>query len=333
MYCRPFPAHRSGSILLAPVRASLIMAALGLASCTEPGQSAYQGYAEGEFVRVAAPFAGSLTKLAVARGGQVKAGDPLFVLEQENEAAARNEAADQLRRAEAQLDNLKKGRRAPELEAIQAQKAEAQAALGLAEAQLKRQERLAASGFISRDALDQVKSTVAREGARVAEYEAQLKTARLTAREDEIRAAEFDVAAGRAALAQAEWRLSQKSVPAPASALVQDTLYVQGEWVPAGAPVVSLLPPQNIKVRFFVPERELGRIRVGDKVIVSCDGCAQPVRAPITYVSPQAEYTPPVIYSRETRAKLVFLVEARPTPEDAVRLKPGQPVDVRLESP
>jgi HlyD family secretion protein len=321
-----------GSALLVPFRAGLVVAALGLASCSEPAQQAYQGYAEGEFVRVAAPFAGSLTKLAVARGGQVKAGDTLFVLEQENEAAARIEAEDQVKRAEAQLDNLKKGRRAPELEAIQAQKAEAQAALRLAEGQLKRQERLAASGFISRDALDQVQSAVARERARVAEYEAQLKTARLTAREDEIRMAEFSLAAARAGLVQAEWRLSQKSVTAPANALVNDTLYVQGEWVPAGAPVVSLLPPQNIKVRFFVPERDLGRIRVGDKVVITCDGCPQPVSAPITYVSPQAEYTPPVIYSRETRAKLVFLVEARPAVEDATRLKPGQPVDVKLQS-
>jgi len=314
-------------------RAAWILAMLGIAGCSQPRQNAYQGYAEGEFVRVAVPFAGTLTKLGVARGGQVKAGNQLFVLEQENEAAGRIEAEDRVKRSEAQLENLKKGRRVPELEAIEAQKAEAQAALRLAESQLKRQERLAASGFISRDALDQVQMAVARERARVAEYEAQLQTARLTARQDEIRAAEFDVAAARAALAQADWRLAQKSVAAPQDALVHDTLYVQGEWVPAGSPVVSLLPPQNIKVRFFVPERDLGRIRVGDKVLISCDGCPQTVTAPITYVSPQAEYTPPVIYSTETRAKLVFLVEARPAAAEATLLKPGQPVDVTLQNP
>jgi HlyD family secretion protein len=314
-------------------RLGSVLLALGLGGCTDSGPQAYQGYAEGEFVRVAAPFAGSLTKLAVARGGHVQTGDPLFVLEQENEAAARREAQDRLQRAEAQLDDLRKGRRVPELEAIQAQKAEAQAALRLAESQLTRQEKLAAAGFISSDALDQFRSAVARERARVAEYDAQLRTARLTAREDQVRAAEFEVAAARAALAQAEWRLSQKSVAAPAAALVQDTLYVQGEWVPAGAPVVSLLPPANIKIRLFVPERDVGRIRVGDKVRVACDGCGEPVVASISYVSPQAEYTPPVIYSRETRTKLVFLVEARPAPADAARLKPGQPVDVTLERP
>ncbi len=314
-------------------RAAWILAMLGIAGCSQPRQNAYQGYAEGEFVRVAVPFAGTLTKLGVARGGQVKTGDQLFVLEQENEAASRIEAEDRVKRSEAQLENLKKGRRVPELEAIEAQKAEAQAALRLAESQLKRQERLAASGFISKDALDQFRSAVARERARVAEYEAQLQTARLTARQDEIRAAEFDVAAARAALAQADWRLAQKSVAAPQDALVHDTLYVQGEWVPAGSPVVSLLPPQNIKVRFFVPERDLGRIRVGDKVLISCDGCPQTVTAPITYVSPQAEYTPPVIYSTETRAKLVFLVEARPAAAEATLLKPGQPVDVKPQNP
>jgi HlyD family secretion protein len=307
-----------------------VLVAVGLMSCTDSGPAPYQGYAEGEFVRVAAPFAGSLTRLAVARGGQVQAGDPLYVLEQENEVAARREAEERLQQAEAQLEDLKKGRRVPELQAIQAQKNEAQAALGLAESQLKRQEKLAAAGFISRDALEQYRSTVARERARVAEYDAELRTARLTAREDQIRAAEFEVAGARAALAQAEWRLSQKSATAPAAALVQDTLFVQGEWVPAGAPVVSLLPPANIKIRFFVPERDVGRIHVGDRVRVTCDGCGDAVTAAVSYVAPQAEYTPPVIYSRETRAKLVFLIEARPAPADAVRLKPGQPVDVTL---
>ncbi len=309
-------------------RMALLLVAVGLAGCADTVPSPYQGYAEGEFVRVAAPFAGNLTQLAVARGGQVKPGDPLFVLEQENEAAARREAQERLQRAEAQLDDLKKGRRLPELEAIQAQKSEAQATLSLAETQLKRQQQLAAQGFISRDALDQFQSAVARDRARVAEYDAQLRTARLTAREDQIRAAEFDVSAARAALAQAEWRLSQKSVTAPTAALVHDTLFVQGEWVPAGAPIVSLLPPANIKIRFFVPERDVGRVHVGDRVRITCDGCGEPIGAAVSYVAPQAEYTPPVIYSRETRSKLVFLLEARPAPADATRLRPGQPVEV-----
>ena len=125
--------------------------------------------------------------------------------------------------------------------------------------------------------------------------------------------------------------LTQKSLRAPQDGYVTDTLYVQGEWVPAGSPVVTLLPPANTKVRFFVPERILGSIRLGQQVSVLCDGCGEPVPAPVTYVAPQAEYTPPVIYSRENRAKLVFMVEARPAPAHAAKLHPGQPVEVRLQ--
>ena len=100
--------------------------------------------------------------------------------------------------------------------------------------------------------------------------------------------------------------------------------------MPAGAPVVSLLPPQNIKARFFVPETVLGAVRIGQQVEMRCDGCAAPVAAQITFISPQAEFTPPVIYSRDARAKLVFLIEARAAPGDAVKLHPGQPLEVRL---
>jgi HlyD family secretion protein len=138
------------------------------------------------------------------------------------------------------------------------------------------------------------------------------------------------VEAARAVVAQAQWRLGQKDQPAPRSGLVQDTFFVPGEWVPAGKPVVSLLPPENVKLRFFVPEPLIGRLRTGQKVSAACDGCGNPVEATISYVAPKAEYTPPVIYSKEARAKLVFLVEARVAAADAVRLHPGQPVDVTL---
>jgi len=112
--------------------------------------------------------------------------------------------------------------------------------------------------------------------------------------------------------------------------LVQDTLYVQGEWVPAGSPVISLLPPENIKIRFFVTEKGLGGLRLGQTVKISCDSCGPAINANISYVSPQAEYTPPVIYSKENRSKLVFLIEAKTSPVDAIKLHPGQPVDVAL---
>jgi len=303
---------------------------LALAACSDQGPRSYQGYAEGEYVRVAAPFAGTLQTLAVKRGAQVKAGDALFALEQENEAAARREAEERLKNAEAQLANLRKGKRPTELDAIRAQLAQAEAGLKLSAVQLKRQEQLVAQSFISRERLDEARTAYARDTEHVSELRAQLATARLAARPDEIKAAEYNVEATKAALAQAEWKLAQKSVKSPVAGLVQDTYFVTGEWVNANQPVVSLLPPQNIKVRFFVEERHLGAVKVGQKLGITCDGCAAPVAAQVSFISPQAEFTPPVIYSRQERAKLVYLIEARPSAEDAVKLHPGQPVEVKF---
>ncbi len=281
-------------------------------------------------MRIAVPFAGNLNLLAVHRGMQVQAGAPLFALEQENEAQAKREAAERLRQAQARLDNLKKGKRPSEIAAIEAQQAQAQAALKLSETQFQRYEKLFAEGIVPREKLDEARSAYARDQAKVQELAAQLEAATRLGRQDEIAAAAADVEAARAVLAQAEWRLAQKAVKAPADGLITETLYNQGEWVPAGSPVISLLPPQNIKVRFFVPETVVGGLRVGQTVAVACDGCKQKFTARIGYISPQAEYTPPVIYSKENRDKLVFLIEALPAPEDAVKLHPGQPVDVRL---
>lgn len=310
--------------------AALALLAVALASCTQPEPSGYQGYVEAEYARVAAAFAGTLERLDVQRGAQVKAGDALFALENENEAAARREAQQRLNAAEAQLANLRKARRPSEIEAVRAQLEQTQAAAALSQAQLKRTEDLVARNFVSRAQLDEARSARDRDRARVDQLQAELKTAKLAARVDEIRAAQAAVSAARATLEQADWRLKQKTVAAPVGGLVADTLFVRGEWVPAGAPVISILPPANIKVRFFVPETLLGGVAVGQAVSVSCDGCAGPVPARVTYIAPQAEYTPPVIYSRESRSKLVFLVEARPAPEAAARLHPGQPADVRL---
>jgi HlyD family secretion protein len=282
-------------------------------------------------VRVAAPFAGTLEQLQVKRGMSVASGTPLFALEQENEAAARREAQERLRNAQAQLDDLSKGKRQPELDTIRAQLAQAEASQKLSAATLARQQQLVEKNFVSKAALDEARSASERDRARIAELNAQLKTARLPARQDEIRAAQFTVQAAREALAQADWKLAQKSVRSSVEGLVTDTLYAQGEWVPAGSPVVSLLPPQNIKLRFFVPETLLGSISAGRAVSVRCDGCDAPISARIGYISPQAEYTPPVIYSRESRAKLVYMIEAWPGPADALRLHPGQPLEVRLQ--
>jgi HlyD family secretion protein len=301
-----------------------LAAAMGIGG--EAGILQVQGYVEGEYLYVAAPVAGRLQTLHVARGAQVAAGAPLFQLDPSREQPARDEAAARLARAEANLANLRKGKRPSEIQSIEAQLAQARAMLELSEVALQRREHLVETRAASREAVDEARATYERDKARVAEMQADLETAQLGARADEIQAAEAEVAAARAALAQAKWRLDQLSQAAPQAGLVIDTLYRLGEWVAADAPVVSLLPPENIKVRFFVPEPRLGAIQVGDEVDVSCDACPPDLTAVISYISPDAEYTPPVIYSREMRAKLVYLVEAKPRQPTALR--PGQPVDV-----
>ena len=311
-------------------RIATLAIVLLLSACSDADPGGYSGYVEGEYVRVASPFAGELTLLQVKRGDTVASGAPLFALEQDNEKAAREEAQARVRQAEAKLADLHKGKRPEELDSARAQLAQAQANLRLSSAELKRSQELLASGFISAAKLDEVRSAEQRDQARVNQLKADLAVARLAARPDEIAAASAEAKAARDALAQAEWRLQQKSQTATQPGLVADTLYQQGEWVPAGSPVVSMLPAQNVKVRFFVPETRVGALRVGQAVRIRCDGCAQPVDATLTFIAPEAEYTPPVIYSRENRAKLVFMVEARPRVEQAMSLHPGQPVVAEL---
>ncbi len=305
------------------------LCAVALAGCHSASDSGFAGYAEGEYVRIASPYAGSLTSLNVKRGDKVEASAPLFALEQENERAAREEAAARVKQAESQVENLRKGKRPEEVAAARAQLAQAEASLKLSAAELKRTEDLVASKFLSPAKLDEARSAQDRDRSRVAELNAQLKVTQLAGRSDEISAALSEVKAAREQLAQAEWKLAQKTQRAPRAALVADTMYTAGEWVQAGMPVVSLLPAENIKLKFFVPEKQLGTLNIGQDVNVTCDGCA-PLTAKITFVAPQAEYTSPLIYSKENRATLVFMIEARTKPEDAMKLHPGQPVEVKL---
>jgi HlyD family secretion protein len=312
-------------------RLALVLALL-LAGCGQPASDYLQGYIEGEYAMLAAPFAGQLQKLYVRRGDPVESGKPTFALEQESERAARLQAEEQLRSAEARLENLRAGRRPAEIAALRAEVAQAKSALALSTSQLAQQRRLFDGGFIAQARLDEALSAHARDSARLAQAEAQLRTAlQPLGRDAERKAAEGDVAAARAAVAQAAWRLEQKSVAAPVSGRVQDTFFVEGEWVPAGKPVVSLLAPGNVKARFYVPETALASLQPGRAVEIRCDGCPAPVAARVSFISSQAEYTPPVLYSRESRSKLLFLVEARPAPAEAMRLHPGQPVEVRLK--
>ncbi|MFM9869221.1 HlyD family secretion protein [Achromobacter xylosoxidans] len=315
-------------------RFALPAAALGLlllAGCGKSGEAVYQGYVEGEYLYIASSEAGRLDTLSVRRGQQVAAAAPLFALEAERETAARDQAGAQLAAASAQLEDIATGKRPPEVDVARAQLAQAEAASRRSAAQLARDTAQFRAGGVARAQLDDSREQAQSDAARVRELRAQLEVANLPGRQDQRRAQAAQVDAARATLAQADWALAQKRLAAPAAALVFDTLYRVGEWVPAGSPVVSLLPPGNIKVRFFVPETVVGTLKPGQQATVRCDGCGDPVPVRIDYISPQAEYTPPVIYSRETRGKLVYMVEARPAPDAATRLHPGQPVEAALQ--
>ena len=284
---------------------------------------------EGEFIYVAAPLGGQLEKLSVARGTRVEAGAPLFTLEQSAELSALREVAERMRQSQARLADLRKGLRPTELAALDARLAQARAAAELSTRELERATKLHQTTVLSDDDFDRVRLNHEANTKLVAETEAQLATARLGGRSDIIAAAEADAAAAQAALDRAGWSVAQKNRSAPATALVYDTLFREGEFVAAGQPVVSLLPPANIKVRFFVPEAGLAALKAGALVQVTVTGLPAPLAARISYLSPAPEYTPPILYNRENRAKLVFMIEAVFTDPAAARdLHPGQPADV-----
>lgn len=315
------------------IRLLLALAAAMLLSGCEQRTTArtFHGYAEGEFILVAAPLAGRLEELAVQRGQQVGAGDLLFTLEHADELAAVRAAAQEAQGALSRWQDLRKGQRPSELSALEARLEQARSSLNLSQQEFTRRSRLVAQEAIAVEAFDRARTALERDRAAVADLEAQLETAHLGSRSDMIAAAQAELAAARARLDQANWALAQKNQYAEQSGLVFDTLYESGEFVRAGYPVVSLLPPDNIKIRFFVPEPLVASLRPGQTVSVAFDGSNGSLSATISYISPQVEYTPPVIYSRDNRAKLVFLVEARPDPATATRFHPGQPVDVQLE--
>ena len=311
-------------------RLATIPLVLGVAGCQRPAPSGWQGYLEGEFVHVGAPLSGRLEKLAVQKGARVEPGVLLFTLEQVSELAAQREAAQRLRSAQARLDDLKKGLRPSELSAQEARIEQARAASELSKRELDRASELFKSGAIATTEIDRARLTHDRNVRAVDELLAQLTTARLGGRSDAIAAAEAEVAAATAAKDRTDWAVAQKSQTAPKASLVYDTLFREGEFVSTGAPIVSLLPPENLKVRFFVPEAEFASLKAGDQVRVTITGRASPIEARVNYLSPRPEFTPPVLYNRDNRAKLVFMVEASTDPTVARDLHPGQPVDVKL---
>ncbi len=305
-----------------------LAALLFLSGCGRSSSTGYQGYLEGEFVYVSAPLAGRLEKLAVQKGAQIAVGAPLFSLEQGAELATLREAAERLRQSQARLADLQKGQRPSELAALDARLAQARSGAELAALELERATKLHQTTVLADDDFDRARLNHETAAKLVAELSAQLDTAQLGARTDAITAAEADVSAAKAALDRAGWAVAQKIQTAPRAGLVYDTLYREGEYVAAALPVVSLLPPENMKVRFFVPETDYGALKIGQMVKVVLTGRTEPLEARISYLSPAPEFTPPILYNRDNRSKLVFMIEAVFDAAAARDLHPGQPVDV-----
>jgi HlyD family secretion protein len=310
---------------------SLLTATAALAicgACAKPGPPTYQGYVEGEFVHIAAGTGGRLERLFVHRGQTIDAGAPLFQLEARQEAAAVHQADATAAAARAQLADLQTGKRRPELDVIRAQREQAVIAEQQSASQLQRDTAQFEAGGIARAQVDESRARHDVDAARVRELTEQVVVSEQAARPEQVRAQASQIAAADAAREQTRSRLEDKRLTAIQPGLIVDTLFREGEWIPPGAPVVRLLPPTNIKIRFFAQEPSLSQFPVGTTLAIHCDGCPTDVVATVTYVSTEPEFTPPIIYSNETRAKLVFMIEARPT-DDGVRvLRPGLPVTV-----
>ena len=268
-------------------RISLLLVLL-LSACGKTDDNAWLGYGEGDNAFIGAPQPGWVTHLYVQRGQVVKRGDLLFTLDETHERAARDQAAGTLAQMQAALTQQ-------------------QANLDYNAKQLGRQTGLARANAGTPTQLDLAQSNFRQSGAQISQAQSQ-------------------IAQQQAALASADYALGQRRVTAQTDGHVEDVYYREGEYVAASVPVLSVLPPNNVYVRFFVPESQLSKVHLGEKVKITCDGCAANIEATISFIAQQEEFTPPVIFSEENREKLVFKLEARGA--SGLKINPGQPVDV-----
>jgi HlyD family secretion protein len=296
----------------------LAILALGLlASCDSPKNDYWLGYIEGELALIAPPQPGWITSIEVARGAKIKLGDALFTLDAVRELAARDNATAAIAAAKEQASQA-----SSQIVQAQAEEAQVQADIAKNEKELARQQDLVRIGASPRRDLEIVQaaydSARAHRSQTVA-LQAQGAGAR--------RQAEAQAHQAEANLTTAAFNLSERAVHAQVAGEVQDIYFRQGEYANAGAPVVAVLPPANVFVRFFVPEPEVAKLMLGSAVRISCDGCAAGLTGTITFIAAQAEFTPPVIYSTGNRERLVFKAEARA--QGGLPIRPGVPVEVR----
>jgi HlyD family secretion protein len=305
-----------------PLIASLFSA------CLPPAPLAV-GYVEGDFVLLAPIEVAQVQTLSVRRGDRVEAGSMVAELERGDAEIAVLQAEAALAQARAQLADLQVGRRTEEIQVLEATVRSADAQADEKRRVLVRVQDLFKRGIATQAQLDEAITAVEVAQAAIGQAEANLAVAKLPARPEAIKAAENQVKQSEQALAQARWRLSKRTLQAPASGRIDDIIRNPGDVAGPTAPVISMLPDGAVKLTLFVAEPAFSSVAVGEMLSVHCDGCGADLKARVSYVSPDPEFTPPVIYSLETRQKLVYLVEARPE-GDASMLQPGQIVDVAL---
>jgi HlyD family secretion protein len=304
---------------------------IGLAGCTEPEvNDSLVGYVEGEFVYVSAPQSGWIVSMSVREGDMVAAGDTLFELDKDQEVLVVAEAEGRVSEADARARNIETGARPEEIAQLEAQLLEAEARLSLAESDYDRMVPLLEKELISQADGDRITAERDQAEAAVVVANESIEVARLTGRDAEQEAARATVTTSEAAVGQAEWRLDQRSITSRISGRVEALYQRTGEFINAGSPVLSVLPATGIKVRFFVPQNQVASIETGDIVTVSINDGETTTNARVSFVATDTEFTPPVIYSIDSREKLVFMVEAR-LPEGA-GMRPGVPVDVELQN-
>ncbi len=300
------------------------------AGCQSSHTQTYQGYAEGEYVNISSTQSGKLDKLFVKRGDTVSKDSALYALESDSEVIALNQASSALAVAQSTLNDYNKGSRPQELDVIQAQLSQALANAKNAQEQLSRNTILYQSNAVSKEQLENSTTLAKSTEAKVKELTNSLTVAKLAKRSDQIHAQEAHIKEIKESLNQAQWKLNEKALKSRGNALVFDTLYREGEWVPSGGIVVRLLPPKNIKIRFFVPQAIAEKLTINHMATILSRADGKKISAHITYISTEAEYTPPVIYSNQTKDKLTYMIEAYPNTADAPLLHPGQPVEVSL---
>jgi HlyD family secretion protein len=300
-----------------------------LSACASPTTSVV-GYVEGEYVQIAPIDVARIVALEVRRGDRVKAGETIGSVEATDAVIAVSNAEGALAQAKAELANIRYGRRPEEIAAIEASLDAAKLQSEDNKRSLDRARDLNGRGFAPQADLDRAQTAYDVASSRVKELTANLAVAKLPARDDEIAAAQSRVKQAQAALDQACWRLGQRTLTAPAAGQISDIVRHPGEVAGPTAPVVSMLPDGALKLTLYAPEAALSSLALGQPLAVRCDGCPSGLSVAVSYIAHEPEFTPPVIYSLEQRQTLVYRVEARPVRDVALRLQPGQIVDVDL---